>query len=485
MNDQDKAIVIGGGIAGVSSALSLADNGYQVYVIEKKSSIGGHALRFCCKATEQCNSCGVCLAKDKITKAAVQPNIHFLTLSEVVDLREVGSGADVPRFEVEVRKQPRFIDEDKCIGCSLCYQTCPKPGAAISRTYLSSIPNIFSIDKDHCLAFQQDTGCSLCQDNCPTGAILLSQEEEITTLKASSIVVATGFDAYDARKKGHLGYGRFPEVISGLDLEQRLLAEGAEEVIESIVQGQGQGQSQCQSQAKGDGKPPRVAFIQCVGSRDPHINQDYCSRVCCKYSVRMAAKLKSRNSEVDVTIFYIDLQKTESEFLSLVEQVKGKIRLIKGLPVEIEKAQAESGEAVPGVSMRYENIDKGCMERADFDLVVLSVGISPGAENQSLAEILGLGVGKDGFFAPLDLTDSTVSGRQGIFLAGACQGPKSLVESISHGQEAALRALAFMKGLTTAGRNGMKGLKGPQESQGPQGLQGLQEMDGLKEVIHG
>ena len=495
MNDQDQAIVIGGGIAGVSSALSLADNGYQVYVIEKKSSIGGHALRFCCKATEQCNSCGVCLAKDKITKAIAQPNIHFLTLSEVVDLREVGSRDGDPReaelrdvgaqqdnrpsFEVEVRKQPRFIDEDKCIACSLCYQTCPKPDEAISRTYLSSIPNVFSIDKDHCLAFQQEAGCSLCQDNCPTGAILLNQEEEITTLRASSIVVATGFDAYDAREKGHLGYGRFPEVITGLDLEQRLLTEGAGGVCESLLQGQGQGQVQGQGQGyvqgQGQEKAPRVAFIQCVGSRDPHINQDYCSRVCCKYAVRMAAKLKSRNSEVDVTIFYIDLQKTEREFLSLVEQVKGKIRLIKGLPVEIEKAEGGAG-----VSMRYENIDKGCMEKADFDLLVLSVGISPCAENQSLAEILGVRTGKDGFFAPTDLMDSTVSGRQGIFLAGTCQGPKSLVESISHGQEAALRALAFMKGL--AGRNELKELKELNELKA---VKGLQESQGLKEVIHG
>jgi len=480
LNDQDQAIVIGGGIAGVSSALSLADNGYQVYVIEKESSIGGHALRFCCKATEQCNSCGVCLAKDKITKAVAQPNIHFLTLSEVVGLREVGQRRDVelqdaglrnvglqqdnrPCFEVEIRKQPRFIDEDKCIACSLCYQICPKPDEAISRTYLSSIPNVFSIDKDKCLAFQQEAGCSLCQDNCPTGAILLNQinqKEEITTLRASSVVVATGFEAYDAREKGHLGYGRFPEVISGLDLEQRLLNEGTGSLCDSIPQAQGQGRA------------PRVAFIQCVGSRDPHINQDYCSRVCCKYAVRMAAKLKSRNSDVDVTIFYIDLQKTEREFLSLVEQVKGKIRLIKGLPVEIEKAEEGCG-----VSMRYENIDKGCMEKADFDLLVLSVGISPCAESQSLAENLGIRVGKDGFFAPPDLMDSTVSGRKGIFLAGACQGPKSLVESISHGQEAALRALVYMKGLT--GMTRMTGMTGRND------LPALQELNGLKEVIHG
>lgn len=417
MNDQDQAIVIGGGIAGVSSALSLADSGCQVYVIEKEPSIGGHALRFGCKATDQCNTCGVCLAKDKIVKAASQPNIHLLTMSEVAGVRENGAG-----FEVTVRKQPRLIDEEKCTGCSLCYQSCPKPGAAISRPYLSSIPNVFSINRDQCLHFQQGAaGCTLCQEVCPARAVSFDQQEELTTLRASAVVVATGFSAYDARQKGHLGYGRIPQVITGLDLEQWLLAGNANALVE---------------QARGK---PRIAFIQCVGSRDPHINQDYCSRVCCKYAVRMAAKLKSRMPEAEVTIFYIDLQRTEREFLSLLDRVKDKIRLVKGLPVELEQA------AGGGVSMRYEDIDQGRMEKADFDLVVLSVGISPCGENQSLAQGMGLKVGADGFFAPVNLADSTVTSRHGIFLAGTCQGPKSLVESISHGQEAALRALAFMK----------------------------------------
>ncbi|MFH1091094.1 MAG: FAD-dependent oxidoreductase [Pseudomonadota bacterium] len=414
MNDQDRAIVIGGGIAGVSSALSLADNGYQVYVVEKEPGIGGHAVRYCCKATTQCNSCGVCLAKDKIREAALRPDIHLLTHSEVV-----GSHKDGDTFEIEVRKSPLFIDESKCVACSLCYRNCPKAGEAINHPY--PYPGLFYINKDKCLHFQDEAGCTVCEKSCPTGAIRFDQKEERTSLRASALIVATGFEVYDARQKGHLGYGRFPEVISGLDLEQRLFSGGVEDVFASPPAGK-----------------PRVAFIQCVGSRDPHIGQDYCSRVCCKYAVRMAARLKSRLNEAGVTIFYIDLQKTEREFLSLFEQVKKEVRLIKGIPVEIQKA------AGAGVSMRYENMDKGCMEEADFDLVVLSVGISP--VNQSLAGVLGLRTGADGFFASPDLMDSTLSSKEGIFLAGACQGPKNLVESISHGQEAALRTLAFLKG---------------------------------------
>jgi len=236
LNDQDRAIVIGGGIAGVSSALSLADNGYSVYVIEKNNDIGGHAVSFCCKATDQCNSCGVCLAKDKIRQAVLQPNIHFLTHSEVVSLKE-----DESAFEVEVQKRP----------------------------------------------LQTEAGCKGYEKNC--GAGCFDQAKELISLRASALVVATGFEAYDAGKKGHLSYGRFPEVITGLDLEQKL--SGGGNIFASAPESK-----------------PRVAFIQCVGSRDPHIGQDYCSRVCCKYATRMAARLKSQH-EVDVTIFYIDLQK--------------------------------------------------------------------------------------------------------------------------------------------------------------------------------
>ncbi|MCL6583198.1 MAG: FAD-dependent oxidoreductase [bacterium] len=420
MNDQDQAIVIGGGIAGVSSALSLADSGCQVYVIEKKPSIGGHALRFGCKATDQCNSCGVCLARDKIIKAASCPNIHLLTQAEVVDVQESGSG-----FVVTVRRKPQFIDVEKCTACSLCYQRCPKPDRAISRAYLSPIPSGYVINQSECLLFQEERGdCDLCRTICPAGAISFDQQEELITLRASVVIVASGFSAYDARRKGHFGYGRLRQVISGLDLEQRLLAGEAKSLV---------------PRAAGD--VPRIAFVQCVGSRDPHIGQDYCSRVCCKYAVRAAAKLKFQIPEAEITIFFIDLQRTEREFLGLLERMSGKIRLVKGLPVEIGPA-AEGGDRV---SMRYENIDQGRMERADFDLVVLSVGVAPSEENQSLAQTLGLKLGLDGFFAPLDLTDSTITARPGIFLAGTCQGPKSLVESILHGQEAAMRALALMR----------------------------------------
>ena len=419
MNDQDQAIIIGGGITGVTSALSLADNGYKVSIIEKKASIGGHAMQFCCKATDQCNSCGVCLAKDKIMKAASHPGIHILTNSEII-----GVEGEEPYFQVEVLKTPRFIDEYKCIACSLCYQNCPKPGEAIDRPYLYSVPNAFSINKEHCLYFQKGGDCTICEENCPAGAIFFDQQEERHIFKASAIILATGFEVYDAREKGYLGYGRYPEVISGLDLEQRFLM-GEDRII---------------PESSSEGKP-RVAFIQCVGSRDPHINHDYCSRVCCKYAARMAAKLKSKFDEIDLTIFYIDLQKTERDFLALVESLKENIRLVKGLPVKIEKAEDS------GVTMGYENIDRGCMERETFDLVVLSVGISPSVENQSLAGLLGVNIDANGFFASADLMNSTISSRRGIFLAGTCQGPKNLIESISHGQEAALRTLALKKGL--------------------------------------
>lgn len=417
MSEQEQVIIIGGGTAGISSALSLAENGYQAYIIEKKGSIGGHAMQFCCKATKQCNNCGVCLVKDKIMKVVSHPNIHVLTHAEVVGLE-----GEAPDFQVEVLKRPGFIDETKCITCSLCYQNCPKAGDAIERPYLYPVPGIFSIKKDQCLHFQKGKNCVICEEYCPTGAILFDQQEDHLLIKGSAIILATGFESYDAREKGYLGYGKFSEVISGLDLEQSLMMQ-ADRIIPSVA----------------SGEKSRIAFIQCVGSRDPHIGHDYCSRVCCKYATRMGAKIKSRSGEVDLTIFYIDLQKTEREFLDMIEDLSEDMHFVKGLPVEIKK------EKDSGVSMRYENIDRGCLEKADFDLVVLSVGICPDLGNRSLAELLGINIAENGFFASPDLMDSTVSSRKGVFLAGTCHGPKNIIESISHGQEAALRTVALMR----------------------------------------
>lgn len=417
MNEQNQTIIIGGGIAGISAALSLADNGCQVTIIEKGMSLGGHLLQFCCKATEQCNNCGVCLAKDKIMKAVSHPNIRLLTLAEVVGLK-----GESPDFMVEVVRRPRYIDEYKCIGCSLCYQSCPKAGKAILPSDFYSMPKVYSIDKKECLYFQEEGQCIICEENCPAGAIFFNQQEERLTLPAGAVIMATGFAAYDARKKGYLGYGRFPEVITALDLEQKLL------MADSRIIPSASGIS-------------RVAFIQCVGSRDPHIGHDFCSKVCCKYAARMAAKLKSKYQDLEVSIFFIDLQKTERDFLALVESLKDKVHFIKGLPVEIEKSENS------GVTMRYENIDQGTMDRADFDLVVLSVGISPQAENRYLAEFLGIGIDQNGFLAPGHSMESTITSRKGVFLAGTCQGPKNLIESMAHGQEAALRTIALMNGL--------------------------------------
>ncbi|MGA1863666.1 MAG: NAD(P)-binding protein [bacterium] len=418
MSEQNQAIIIGGGIAGISSALSLAENGYHVHIIEKMGSVGGHAMQFCCKATEQCNNCGVCLAKERIKKVSYHPNIHILTHSEIVDLK-----GNAPDFQVEVLKKPRFIDYQKCTACSLCYQNCPIAEEAIERPYLYSVPNTFSIRKDKCLHFQKGKSCNICEESCPTGAIEFDQKEERINMKATAIILANGYKVYDAREKGYLGYNKFSEVITGLDLEKSLLMDGGKNF--PIVPSD---------------RKLRIAFIQCVGSRDPHIGHDYCSRVCCKYATRMGAKIKSRFDNVDLTIFYIDLQKTEREYLNLIKSLHDDIHFINGLPVEIEKDNDS------GVSMRYENIDRGCLEKSDFDLVVLSVGICPSPDNRSLAELLGIRVGENGFFASPDLMDSTVSSRKGIFLAGTCQGPKNILESISHGREAALRTLALMKG---------------------------------------
>ncbi len=405
----EKAVlVIGGGVAGIAAGLELANNGFQVYLVEREPSIGGQAASFCCKATETCNKCSVCLVPEKMAEVAAHLGISVLTNSEVVAISgEAGS------FTAELIQKPRFVDAEKCIDCGICAQLCPaEPEKGIRLPLPQAVPQAYFIDKNRCLHFQGNS-CTVCRDQCPTGAIDLEQKPHRIELNVAAIIAATGFDVFDAKQKGWLGYGEYPNVLTGLDLERRFASEG------SIA-------------LSPNGKAPQnVAFIQCVGSRDEYIGNGYCSQVCCKYAMRLAKLLQYQNPETKVTIFYIDLQTAGKGFAEFYEQCKETIRFVRGIPVKI--SQPSPGE----LEVKYENIAEGKVNKEDFDLVVLSVGITPRKDSLALARVLGINIGDYGFFhvrAPLDGIETNV---EGIFVAGTCQGPKDILDSIAQGVQAA------------------------------------------------
>ena len=410
--ENKNVLVVGAGISGVASALELANAGVNVHLIEKEGVVGGHSVSFCCKATDICSQCSACVVHDKIKEAVTHPRIKVLTNSTVKGLSgELGS------FRVGIVQQPGCIDEERCVACGLCTEVCPTDPRAIHPFSAGATPYSYLLDERLCLRFKGQR-CDLCQRGCPTKAIEFKTRPKEQELSVGAVIVATGFDVSDARAKGSLGYGRYANVLTGLDLEQVLSREG---YLRLPTNGKG---------------PQNIAFIQCVGSRDT--GHRYCSQVCCKYAMKLAGLVKYQNPDVRVTIFYIDLQTAGKGFAQFHEKYKQSIRFVKGVPVEV--LQTASGE----LEVKFEDIAQGKVCRDAFDLVVLSVGISPGRDTWGLARMLGINLADDGFFDKKNLLGSNETNVDGVFVAGTCQAPRDIPDSIAHGIAAASKVMQVL-----------------------------------------
>ena len=411
-------LVIGAGISGVASALELANAGVSVYLIEKGAVVGGYSASFCCKATDICSQCSACVVCDKIKEAATHPRIKLLTNSTIKSL-----SGELGNFHVEIIQQPRCVDEERCIACGLCTEVCPADPKAIYPPSAEATPFSYILDEGLCLRFKGQR-CDVCQKSCPTKAIEFKVRPKEQELSVGAIIVATGFDVFDAKVKGSLGYGRYPNVLTGLDLEQVFTREG---YLRLPVNGK---------------EPKNIAFVQCVGSRDT--GHEYCSQVCCKYAMKLAGLIKYQNPDTRVTIFYIDLQTAGKGFAQFHEEYKESVRFVRGVPVEI--LQTLSGE----LEVKFEDISQGKVCRDTFDIVVLSVGISPGKSTWDVARILGINLADDGFFDKKNLLSSNETNVDGIFVAGACQAPRDIPDSVAHGIAAASKAMQVL--AESAGR---------------------------------
>ncbi|MCD6390979.1 MAG: CoB--CoM heterodisulfide reductase iron-sulfur subunit A family protein [Dehalococcoidia bacterium] len=406
--ESNNVLVVGAGISGIASALELANSGINVYLLEKEAVIGGHSASFCCKATDVCSQCSACVVPDKIKETVSHPQIRLLTNSTIRRL-----SGELGNFRVTITQKLQYIDQERCIACGLCTEVCPTDPKAIHPSFAEATPFSYVLDEELCLRFKGEK-CDLCRKGCPTKAIKFKGESKEQELSVGALIVATGFDVFDARKKGSLGYGRYPNVLTGLDLEQIFTREGCLKLPASGVE------------------PRNIAFIQCVGSRDE--DHDYCSHVCCKYAMKLSGLIKYHNPDARVTIFYIDLQTAGKGFAQFYEEYKENIRFVRGVPVEI--LQTASGE----LEVRFEDISQGKVCRDTFELVVLSVGISPSKESWDLARTLGINLSDNGFFAERDSMNTNETNIDGIFIAGTCQGPKDIPDSIAHGIAAASKA---------------------------------------------
>ncbi len=426
-----RALVIGGGIAGINAALDLAELGFEVYLVEREPSIGGHMAQL--DKTFPTLDCAACILTPKMVDVARHPNIKLLTYSEV----EAVEGY-IGNYRVKVLKKPRYVDETKCTGCGTCMEKCPMKKipdefnvglsyrTAIYIPFPQAVPKVAVIDPEHCLYLTRGR-CRLCEKVCQAGAIDFSQKPELLELDVGVIIVATGFDIYLPKDMPELGYGRYPDVIVGLELERLLNAAGPTG-----------GRVVRPSDKK---EPRRVVFIQCVGSRGtgPFV---YCSGFCCMYSIKQAVLLKERIPGVDVTILYTDMRtnfKGYEEFYRRARELG--VRFVRvDLSGRRVEEDPETGELVV-----HAITEEGKPVEVRADLVVLATTAVPRKDAVELARKLNIPLGPNGFFMeahpklrPVD------TAMDGIFLAGACQGLKDIPYSVAQGGAAAARAATIL-----------------------------------------
>jgi heterodisulfide reductase subunit A len=428
---KQKALVIGGGVAGIQAALDLADTGYHVYLVEKDPSIGGRMAQI--DKTFPTMDCSICILAPKMAEAGRHPNITLLTYSEIKEITGY-----IGNFSVKILKKPRYVTED-CTACGDCSKVCPvilpnefdvglAARKAIYIPFPQAVPSIYVVDKEHCLS-REAIGCEECIKACERNAINMDMQPEEITVEVGTIIVATGLDVYDPMKNHAYGYGIFPNVITSLEFERLINAAGPTEghLIRPL-----------------DGKIPKtVAFIQCVGSRSERSGNIYCSNICCMNTVKDALLIKEHWPEVDIFVFYQDIRAFGKGFEQLFKRSKEEgVTYIRGLPSRIE--ELPNGNLL----IRAEDTLLGEKIEMETELVILSIGLQAwrdGDGSDPVAKMLALAKTEEGFLLEahpkLQPVDTAIGG---VFLAGCAEGPKDIKDSVTQASAAAARAGILM-----------------------------------------
>lgn len=427
-----RALVIGGGIAGIQTALDIAEAGYKVDIVEKEPTIGGRMAQL--DKTFPTLDCSACILTPKMVDAAQHENITLYTYSEV----EKVSGF-VGNFDVTIRKKARSVKADMCSGCGLCTEKCPsrktpsefdmglKNRGAIYIPFAQAIPKVPVIDLDACLKFK--TGkCGICSMVCPCEAIDYTQQDELVTEKYGAIVLATGFELLPLDKFADLGWGVSKDVISSLQLERLTNAAGPTE-----------GHLVCPSSGK---EPKSVVIVSCVGSRDTtERGKTYCSKICCMYNAKHAMYIREKYPNVDVTVFYIDVRtpgKGFDEFQRRAVEEYG-VHYVRG---QVGKVVVD-GEGK--LTVFASDLNSGRHLMLFPDLVVLAAAVKPAPDARKLATMLTASIDNDDFYVEAHPKLRPVeSPTAGVFLSGMCQGPKDIPETVSQAGAAAAKVIGLL-----------------------------------------
>ena len=436
-----KVLVVGGGIGGIQCALDLAETGFYVHLLETSSTLGGTMAQL--DKTFPTNDCSTCMFSPKLVQAAGHPNIEILTRSRLLGLE-----GEPGNFTARVERRPRYINENKCIACGQCAEKCPRKvpdefneglgkRKAAYLPFPQAVPLKYALDPEHCLYLTKGK-CGICQKICPTQAVEFDQQSEILTLPAGAVVIATGFELALTAKQGLFGYGRYPNVVTSLQYERMLSATGP---------------YGGHLKRPSDGRTPgRVAWIQCVMSRDASLNRPFCSSVCCLHAAKQAVMTRNHLPETETTIYFLDIR------------AQG-----KGFDEYVERARHEFGvqyrrSLVSQVSWNPEN-DNLVIETFDHhqdrkieeevDLVVLSSGFQPTPAFTDLAGRLGITPSNYGFLKT-SFDDPATTSRPGVFACGGIETPKDIPETVIQAGAAAAEASVLLAGArhgeTTAER---------------------------------
>ncbi len=418
-----EALIIGGGVAGITTSLRLSENGMKVHLVEKSPSIGGHMIQF--PKVFPTLDCSQCILTPKMAEVSQSQNIDLYTYSEVKEINGVPGD-----FNVKVWVKPRGVDLEKCIGCGVCSTVCPGKAKddyneglnerkAIYRPFPQAVPSIYTIDYDACLR------CGACEKACPAGAIDIDDPGKEIELNVGAIVLATGFELYDLSGLPQYGYGVYPNVVTSLEME-RILDVNGPTGSRLIVPETGK-------------EVNSVAYVLCAGSRDTEVGRPYCSRVCCLYSLKQAQLLRERN--VDVWIHYIDIRapgRRYEEFY-MTTQEKGAM-FVKGKVTEI----VPEGDQV---LVRSEDMMLNRMVENPVDLVVLAPPIVTTEDTLKLAESLRVPIDEDQFVLERHpKLDPISTKRDGIYAAGVIIGPKDIQSTTAEAEGAAMKVVNFLSG---------------------------------------
>jgi heterodisulfide reductase subunit A len=426
-------LIVGGGIAGIHAALEIADAGYKVFLVEREPSIGGHMAQV--DKTFPTLDCSACILTPKMFSVGQHPNIDLFTYSEIGSVKGF-----IGNYDVQIRQKPRFVNTTLCTGCGICQQKCPTKVVddvheaglgyrkVIYSPFAQAVPKYPVIDVKNCLFFK--TGkCRICEKECPTNAIEFEQKEEVLDLKVGNVILATGYSLFDPRLVPQYGYGRHPNVFTSLEFERMLNASGPTDG--KIVL------------RDGETRPESVAIIHCAGSRDKNYHE-YCSKVCCMYSLKFAHMIMEKTG-AEVYNFYIDMRtpgKQYEEFYRRLQNegahfIRGRAAMVMDTPFNAE----EEGRLV----VQVEDTLLGMQRRIPVDMIILSPAIEPRTDSKDVAKIFGLGCDAEGFFTERHPKLAPVSTMtDGVFIAGTCQGPKDIPESVAQAGAAASRVLSII-----------------------------------------